>query len=111
EEINEENIDTMTIVKKPQQDHDFGSFGDVKVLGGLKPKVLQPMIPKIDPNDFVANSADEIQVGHRVLHLKFGEGMVKSIDERQVATIYFNQLGENQEKRIMLQYSKLQILE
>jgi DNA helicase II / ATP-dependent DNA helicase PcrA len=111
EEISENNIDTMTIMKKTNSDDDFGSFGNVKVLGGLKPKVLQPVIPKIDPNDFVANDADEIREGHKVLHLKFGEGVVKSIDERQVATIFFHHLGENQEKRIMLQYSKLQILE
>ena len=109
EEINESNYDTMTIVKKSSAESDFG-FGDVKVLGGLKPKVLQPVIPKIDPNDFTANDPDEIKIGHRVLHLKFGEGEVRAIDERQVATIYFDQLGENQEKRIMLQYSKLQIL-
>lgn len=109
EEINESNFDTMTIVKKSSAESDFG-FGDVKVLGGLKPKVLQPVIPKIDPNDFTANDPDEIKIGHRVLHLKFGEGEVRAIDERQVATIYFDQLGENQEKRIMLQYSKLQIL-
>jgi DNA helicase-2/ATP-dependent DNA helicase PcrA len=109
EEIREENIDTTTITKKASQDLEFG-FGEVKVLGGLKPKILQPTLPKIDPNDFVANDPDEITVGARVLHLKFGEGIVRSIDERQVATIYFNQLGDNQEKRIMLQYSKLQIL-
>ena len=109
EEISEENLDTMTIMKKAAQESDFG-FGEVKVLGGLKPRVLQPAIPKIDPNDFVANDPDEIKVGARVLHLKFGEGIVKTIDERQVATIYFEQLGDNQEKRIMLQYSKLQIL-
>ncbi len=108
EEINEENIDSMTIVKRPSNEDDFGQ---VKILGGLKPKVLQPMIPKIDPNDFVSNDPDEIKVGNKVLHLKFGEGKVTAIDERQVATIYFDQLGENQEKRIMLQYSKLQILE
>ena len=44
------------------------------------------------------------------MHLKFGEGEVIDIDERQVATIQFHEVPENPEKRIMLQYAKLQIL-
>jgi len=46
----------------------------------------------------------------KVLHMKFGEGIVKTIDERQVATIYFDQVPDHPDKRIMLQYAKLQIL-
>ena len=67
-------------------------------------------MPKIDVTDFVPNDPDEINEGMKVMHMKFGEGLVKSIDERKVATIYFDQVPENPEKRIMLQYAKLQIL-
>ena len=45
------------------------------------------------------------------MHLKFGEGKVMKIDERQVATIHFKEIYDSPEKRIMLQYAKLQILE
>jgi DNA helicase II / ATP-dependent DNA helicase PcrA len=113
EEISEANLDMITILQNKaakSSDSDFGGFGGPKILGGIKPKVLAPMIPKIDPKDFVAANSDEIKVGMKVLHLKFGEGEVRTIDERDVATIYFAQLSDNQEKRIMLQYSKLQIL-
>ena len=45
------------------------------------------------------------------MHLKFGKGKVLKIDERQVATVHFENLVQNQEKRIMLQYAKLQVLD
>ena len=67
-------------------------------------------MPKINVADFVPNDPSEIGEGMKVLHMKFGEGVVKKIDERQIATIYFDQLPDNAEKRIMLQYAKLQIL-
>ena len=67
-------------------------------------------MPKINIADFEPNDPKEIKQGMKVLHMKFGEGVVKTIDERQVATIYFDQVPENPEKRIMLQYAKLQIL-
>ena len=54
--------------------------------------------------------AEEIKEGMQVLHLKFGNGTVLSVDERLVATIKFDQIADNPEKRIMLQFAKLQIL-
>jgi len=67
-------------------------------------------MPKIDVADFLPNDPTEIKEGMKVLHMKFGEGVVKTIDERKVATIYFDQVPDHPEKRIMLQYAKLQIL-
>jgi DNA helicase-2/ATP-dependent DNA helicase PcrA len=49
----------------------------------------------------------------KVLHLKFGEGKVLSIeggDANRVATIFFREL-DNPQRRIMLKYAKLQILD
>ncbi len=65
-------------------------------------------IPKFD--DFSAAPADAIQPGMRILHQRFGEGQIVSIDgrgEKRVATIQFE---EADTKRIMLKFAKLKIL-
>lgn len=67
---------------------------------------------KIDPASFKPNPAHEIQAGMKVLHLKFGEGKVLSIDgaeSNRVATIFFKEV-DNPQRRIMLKFAKLQIL-
>lgn len=69
--------------------------------------------PVVDPATFRPNPSSEIKAGQRVLHLKFGEGFVKAIDgagDKRVATITFEQLN-NEEKRLMLKFAKLQILQ
>jgi DNA helicase-2/ATP-dependent DNA helicase PcrA len=106
EELPPENVDSIIPIKaKPE-------FGEPRVLGGIKPRLKQRnVLPKIDVSGFVVAAPNEIKEGMKVLHMKFGEGKVVSIDERQVASIHFTQLVENAEKRIMLQYAKLQILE
>jgi hypothetical protein len=62
-------------------------------------------------SDFVAANPNDIKPGMEVIHLKFGQGKVKSVDERLVATIIFDGLSDTPEKRIMLQFAKLQIVE
>ena len=65
-----------------------------------------------DPKTFKASPKEAIQSGVRVLHLKFGEGKVISIDGspgNRVATIYFQGI-DNPERRIMLKFAKLQVL-
>ena len=67
----------------------------------------------IDPSQFKASPSAKIEEGMRVMHLKFGEGEVILIDgerDNRVATIFFKQLQEP-ERRIMLRFAKLQILE
>ncbi len=112
EEIDQKNYDPLTILnKKPDFGESSSSFGEPKLLGNFKTKTLnQPQI-NIDPKDFVPNRSEDIKVGQKVIHLKFGQGTVKSIDERMVASIVFPALNDNPEKRIMLQYAKLQIVE
>lgn len=69
--------------------------------------------PPIDPRDFKPAAAGEIQAGMKVLHLKFGEGKVLSIDgakDSRIATIFFRDAGDPQERKIMLKFAKLQIL-
>lgn len=104
EEIPPENTDSIVPIKTKS------TFGEPRILGKFSPGPRKPM-PKINVADFVANDPSEIKEHMKVMHMKFGEGVVKSIDERKVATIYFSQVPENPEKRIMLQYAKLQILQ
>lgn len=65
----------------------------------------------INPDDFVAANPNDIKPGMEVIHLKFGQGKVLSVDDRLVATIIFDGLSDTPEKRIMLQFAKLQIVE
>lgn len=68
---------------------------------------------KIDPKDFSPSPSSEIQPGMKVLHMKFGEGKVLSIDggaNNRIATIFFQEV-DNPQRRIMLKFAKLQILD
>jgi len=67
----------------------------------------------IDPSDFKPSPSSEIQAGMKVLHLKFGEGKVLAVDgsrDKRVATIFFDGLETEKQKRIMLRFAKLQIV-
>jgi DNA helicase-2/ATP-dependent DNA helicase PcrA len=109
EEISEDCVDALMSIKKTIEPK---GFGEPKILGNFKPvaKALKP-VTKINPKDFHPSPVHKIKEGMKVLHLQFGEGDVKKIDERNVATIHFPELDSNQEKRIMLQYAKLQIVD
>ncbi len=66
----------------------------------------------VDPSTFKPDSPSKVQAGMKVLHLRFGEGRVISIDgavDNRVATIMFQGI-ESPERRIMLKYAKLQIV-
>jgi DNA helicase-2/ATP-dependent DNA helicase PcrA len=61
--------------------------------------------------DFVASNTAGLQAGQQVEHQKFGFGSVVKIEgsaHNPVATIHFNLNGE---KKIMLNYAKLRIVE
>ena len=69
--------------------------------------------PKVDPATFEPSPSSEVQVGRQVLHLKFGEGKVLHVDggaDNRIATIHFSELPQP-EKRIMLKFAKLQVLD
>jgi DNA helicase II / ATP-dependent DNA helicase PcrA len=109
DEIAVENIDAISsITRQEKEQKETTGFGTPKLLqGAFKPK---PMMPKIDPKDFKPSHPSLIKEGQKVLHLKFGEGEVMTIDERQVATINFPFATDGKEKRIVLQFAKLQIM-
>ena len=69
--------------------------------------------PKIDPAKFKPSPADAIEVGSRVMHLKFGEGRVTKLDggaDNRIASIHFSDLA-SPEKRIMLRFAKLMVMD
>jgi DNA helicase-2/ATP-dependent DNA helicase PcrA len=105
EEISDRNLDSIiSVTKKPE-------FGEPKILGNFRSlSPNKPMI-SVNPADFKAANPAEIKEGMEVIHLKFGQGKVISVDERLVATIYFDALTDTPEKRIMLQFAKLQIVD
>jgi len=61
--------------------------------------------------DFKASDTSHLQVGQRVEHQKFGFGEVIKLEgalHNPIATVRFEQNGE---KKIMLNYAKLRIVE
>ena len=115
EEVPESSIDAISSIKRNAGGFSDGGstsgLGTPKLLGNFKKISRAPKSLAIDPKDFKPSPSDAIKEGMKILHMKFGEGLVQSIDDRFVATIVFDQLLDNSEKRIMLQFAKLQILD
>ena len=64
------------------------------------------------PGDFKVSPEKDIIPGATVLHLKFGEGEIMSVEgskENKVATIKFKN-DDMAERRIVLKFAKLQVL-
>lgn len=78
----------------------------------LGPKTPYPKVVEHKPTaDFVASDTSNLQVGQKVEHQKFGFGEVIKMEgaaHNPVATVKFEQNGE---KKIMLNYAKLRIVE
>lgn len=78
-----------------------------------KPIIVAPSFKNTEILNFKASPSSQIMQGMNVLHLRFGKGTVVNIDgnnDSKVATIKFDATGD-EEKRIMLKFAKLQILE
>lgn len=103
DEINREHLETTAPLNR--------QLAAMQETGGRFPKPLASkpfQRPKFD--DFNASPADALQTGMNVLHQRFGNGKILSIDgrgDKRVATIFFD---EADQKRIMLKFAKLQIL-
>ncbi len=83
------------------------------VSGNFKRKNV-PLPSVVDPKDFKPSPSSQIEPGMKVLHLKFGEGKVIAVDgnrDKRMATIVFENLETEQQKRIMLKFAKLQVLD
>lgn len=78
----------------------------------LAPKTSVPKVVEHTPSaDFVASDTSNLQVGQKVEHQKFGFGQVMKMEgaaHNPIATVKFEHNGE---KKIMLNYAKLKIIE
>ncbi|WP_192903872.1 ATP-dependent helicase [Panacibacter ginsenosidivorans] len=78
----------------------------------LPPKPQAPKVVEHKPAaDFVASDTSNLQAGQKVEHQKFGFGMVSKMEgsaHNPIATVQFELNGE---KKIMLNYAKLRIVE
>ncbi|HPH15949.1 MAG TPA: ATP-dependent helicase, partial [Bacteroidales bacterium] len=86
--------------KKQQTPQSFGSFK--KPTQGIK-------IP-VDPT-FIADNPEHIEAGQTIIHASFGKGIVKEIIGKypdSVAHIQFTAAGE---KKLLLKFAKLKVLE
>ena len=106
EEIDEEHFDT-TVERRAKV-----SLPEPKLLPD-RPSRKRDYEPQVNPADFKPSPAEKIAEGMEVVHLQFGRGRVTAIDgarENRVATILFDG-GDDSERRIMLRFAKLQIVE
>jgi DNA helicase-2/ATP-dependent DNA helicase PcrA len=73
--------------------------------------VAPKVVAHVPSADFVASDTSQLQAGQKVEHQKFGFGTVSGVEgsaHNPVATIQFEKNGE---KKIMLNYAKLRIVE
>lgn len=112
DEIPEEHFD-MSRGRKTSSIGDHGMPGQRAGVSGVRLKKPKLSAPIKVPMDFKPSPAYLIEPGKKVLHLKFGKGTVKKIDggeNNKVATIHFEGI-DNPERKLMLRFAKLQILE
>jgi len=92
---------TIGIAERPQR----------ATVTGVKIERTQAKL-SINVADFKPSPSALIKEGQKVLHLKFGEGIVEQVDgrsDKKVATINFPQI-DSPKRRLMLKFAKLQIL-
>lgn len=85
-----------------------GNFASPRMRAQARPA----QAPAVDPGGFKASPPEAIVPGATVLHLKFGQGRVTSVEgprDNKVATIQF-QGDELPERRIVLKFAKLQVV-
>lgn len=114
EEIPRQALESTTALpSRSRVETSVGPAPTAKVMGNFTRR-SDPPPPQIDPKDFKPSPSEAIQTGMKVLHLKFGEGKVLAIEggkDNRLATIEFKHLSDSPQKRIMLKFAKLQILE
>jgi DNA helicase-2/ATP-dependent DNA helicase PcrA len=79
--------------------------------GYLPPKTQPKTVEHIPSSDFTPSDTSNLQVGQKVEHAKFGFGEVIKMEgstHNPVATVKFELNGE---KKIMLNYARLRIVE
>ncbi len=104
EEIGEENLEHALNIMSRSTDGRNESKGP-----RLGPTLKQRARPRIDVDNFEPSPISEIKIGKQVEHLRFGRGLIKTLEGakgNEVATVLFEEVGE---KRIMIKYAKLKV--
>jgi DNA helicase-2/ATP-dependent DNA helicase PcrA len=112
EEVPDHHLESAAALRSnPEREAMTTSYGPpaAKVSGNFRRRTAGPAKPVIDPKDFRPDPSDKIRAGMTVLHLKFGQGKVIAVDSG-VAHIHFKSTPQP-DKKIMLKFAKLQILE
>ena len=112
EEIDRNHIESTSAISSrnisessPTRSSVRGNFNTVRK------RANQPNL--VDPKTFQPSPNANIREGMEVIHLKFGKGKVNKIDGgkgNKIATIHFPAV-DNPERRIMLKFARLQIVE
>ncbi|RME95531.1 MAG: ATP-dependent DNA helicase, partial [Bacteroidetes bacterium] len=111
EEIPAHHLESTAALSRNPARESAASYGPpaAKVSGNFRRTRSTAAQPVIDPKDFKPDSSDKIKTGMTVLHLKFGKGKVIALDNG-IAHIHFKDVPQP-DKKIMLKFAKLQILE
>ena len=115
EEIPKNHIESASYVRSRTES--MGAKPEDRIVSGVRGNFSRTTTAsnsgfRIDPAHFNPSPSADIQAGMKVLHLKFGEGRVLSIDggaNNRIATIFFKGI-DNPQRRIMLKFAKLQIV-
>ncbi len=107
DEINTEHLDGMGTLMTAKRD----TVEKAKISGNYNRATFKTPELKIDPSQFKPSPSETIQAGMTILHLRFGEGKVVTIEggkDNPIAAIHFSEINET--KKIALKFAKLQIM-
>ncbi len=107
DEINTEHLDGMGTLMTAKRD----TVEKAKISGNYNRATFKTPELKIDPSQFKPSPSETIQAGMTILHLRFGEGKVVTIEggkDNPIASIHFSEINET--KKIALKFAKLQIM-
>ena len=116
QEVPENVVSYHGDLKKPkiqQKSEPVSSFLKIVAKPAFNPTVSNPSVSsnsEISNEPFIPDDANTLQTGMDVLHEKFGEGKVVSIEgngANKIASIFFSAYGV---KKIMLKFAKVKIL-
>ena len=107
DEINTEHLDGMGTLMTAKRD----TVEKAKISGNYNRATFKTPELKIDTSQFKPSPSESIQAGMTILHLRFGEGKVVTIEggkDNPIAAIHFSEINET--KKIALKFAKLQIM-
>ncbi len=108
DEIPEKNVARLRDAKKQVKTVEKNpKFSGLKVHKKTPERAIPP---KLDIADFVPSPSEKLQAGHSIVHQRFGEGKILSVEgdgARKMATVFFKNHGN---KKLLLKFAKLMIV-